>query len=86
MPYGYAIENNQIVIDVQQAAVIRRIFSDYLAGSNMDEIAAALNTEKIPKSKRYPSDKWYRSSVKYILSNGCEIIDQTRKSLIIHRE
>ena len=51
VPYGYRICNRQIVIDEEEAKIVRRIFKDYLAGINMAEIAASLNRMGIPKRK-----------------------------------
>lgn len=42
-PFGYAIEDKQIVIDLPRAKFICEIFSEYLAGQNAREIAEHLN-------------------------------------------
>ncbi len=46
--YGYKSENGKIVIDEDEAAVVRRIFSDYLAGAGSTRIARMLAYEEIP--------------------------------------
>ena len=42
-PYGYRIENGRICIDDSKAEIVRKIFSDYLAGSGIEAIANRLN-------------------------------------------
>ena len=69
VPYGYRICNRQIVIDEEEAKVVRRIFRDYLAGINMAEIAASLNRKGIPKRKNNAEIIWHKASIRYILSN-----------------
>ena len=69
VPYGYRICDRQIVIDEEQAAVVRRIFKDYLAGINMAEIAAALNHAGVQKRKENPTVIWHKASIRYILTN-----------------
>lgn len=54
--YGYQMhptEKNKIVIDLQAAAVVRRIFHLALSGMSCRKIAAALNEEGIPSPAAY---------------------------------
>jgi len=69
MPYGYEIKNKKIAINEDQARIVRLIFSSYLAGTNMNEIARMLNASKIPVKTGNPQQKWSKSSISYILSN-----------------
>lgn len=67
---------NVISIDDEQAAVVRRIFSDYLAGKSLALIPAGLNAEKIPpprSNKRSGSPAWGDSTVRGILHNDVYI-------------
>ena len=64
MPYGYELRDGKIEIDEEQAAVVRRIFADYLAGISMNEIAAYLN-----QANSDASMTWYHTTVSYILTN-----------------
>ena len=55
-PYGYAKDPNEkghLVIDDEAAAVVRRIFSLYLAGKGKQAIARILNEESIPNPTEY---------------------------------
>lgn len=69
MPYGYQICNRQIQINDEQAKIVRYIFSQYLTGKNMVEIADELNALNIPKRTNDPSIKWHKSSIRYMLAN-----------------
>ncbi len=68
-PYGYNIHNHTLEISEKEAHVVQRIFNDYLAGSGMDEIAAALNEEGIVAYARGGERTWRNSTITYILSN-----------------
>lgn len=69
MPYGYVIKDRKIVIDEDQAKVVRLIFSSYLAGMNMSDIAAMLNQAGVPVKTGNPEQKWEKGAVSYILAN-----------------
>ncbi|WP_425493171.1 recombinase family protein [Dyella lutea] len=48
LPYGYrALGDGQREIDEAQAAVVRRIYAEYIDGRSPREIAAALNSERV---------------------------------------
>lgn len=67
MAYGYRIENKKIVIDMEKAEVVRRIFREYLSGLGLLEITKRLNADGIP----FEEDRqtWTVNAVSYILSN-----------------
>ncbi|MBQ3077800.1 MAG: recombinase family protein [Clostridia bacterium] len=67
LPYGYAREGNRIVIDEERAAVVRRIFRDYLSGVSTEALAQQLSAERVPC--RYGDTRWSANAVRYILSN-----------------
>ena len=67
LPYGYVRKNGKIEIDNDRAAVVRRIFSDYLAGRSSHDIAATLTAENVPC--RYGGTNWNAIAVRYILAN-----------------
>ena len=55
-PYGYAKDpdaKGHLIIDEEAAAVVRRIFSLYLAGKGKQVIARTLNEEGIPNPTEY---------------------------------
>lgn len=66
VPYGYRWENGEIIIDPEQAAIVKRIFSELLAGKGTDAIAKNLNTENVPTKK---GGRWTSSSIRGILAN-----------------
>jgi DNA invertase Pin-like site-specific DNA recombinase len=52
LPFGYRVAGTgQRSIDVDQAAVVRRIFADYIAGRSPRTIAADLNRERVPSTR-----------------------------------
>lgn len=62
-PYGFRLADGILVIQQDEAAVIRRIFDAYLTGLTPAEIADRLNgTGNTDRS-------WWESTVKYILRN-----------------
>lgn len=69
MPYGYTIKDKKIVVDEDRAKIVRLIFSSYLAGTNMVEIAKILNDAGVSVKNGDPQQKWSKSSISYILSN-----------------
>lgn len=69
VPFGYVIQGKKFVIDTERAEIVRRIFSSYLMGQSMDEIASQLNSEGIKPLHSSENVKWVHSSISYILSN-----------------
>jgi site-specific DNA recombinase len=64
-PYGYRVEGKQLVIDEDQAAVVREIYRLYLdEGLGVDAIAAELNRREIPAKH---GGKWNVSVVGRLL-------------------
>lgn len=66
VPYGYRWENGEIIVDPEQAVIVKRIFSELLAGEGTDAIAKNLNTENVPTKK---GGLWTSSSIRGILAN-----------------
>lgn len=66
--FGYnKSETGELVIDVEQAEVVRRIFDLYLSGYSIDMIIKelAINSIKSPKGK----DKWSKRTIQKFLTN-----------------
>ena len=63
LPFGYRMVDKKIQIDSAQAEIVREIYTAYLAGENVDEIAERLN--QIHAGNR----RWYNTTIRYILSN-----------------
>jgi len=61
LPYGYRVtERGQRAIDDAQAAVVRRIYAEFLAGASARQIAATLNADDIPSPR---GGKWAVSAI-----------------------
>lgn len=67
-PLGYFLKDGVLVPDPQEVPIVQYIFSSYLAGHSMDEIATFLNDQEA-KYSRKEMTRWYRTSIRYILSN-----------------
>jgi site-specific DNA recombinase len=66
VPYGYRWENGEIIVDPEQAVIVKRIFSELLAGKGTDAIAKSLNAENVPTQK---GGRWTSTSIRGILAN-----------------
>lgn len=66
-PYGYIKKNGKLIIDEEQAQVVRNIFNWYINGAGLEAIADGLNELNIKSSMR--AVKWKAYIVRYILKN-----------------
>lgn len=65
-PFGYRLEKGKLVIQEEEAAIIRMIFRLFLSGVNTLEIAEKLTNMGI---KTLEGESWGASTIKYILQN-----------------
>ena len=66
--YGYNTgPDGELVINADEAAVVRWIFDRYLSGDSLGKIAAGLEKEGIPSPTGKP--KWNREALNKLLSN-----------------
>jgi DNA invertase Pin-like site-specific DNA recombinase len=75
-PYGYKLNTQARTLEIvpEQAKVVRRIFTAYLAGQGRQDITDTLNREGVPKENQIsPYDgkpiQWHPLTVRYILTN-----------------
>jgi site-specific DNA recombinase len=93
-PFGYSIVGEgrkaHLVVDEQEAQIVRKIFNLYIRGYNRNEplslqaVANELNRVGIPIGKRFTrTNSWMYTTVGYILSNsiyaGIRFYGKTRK-------
>jgi len=69
VPFGYVIRDKRIVVNEERAGIVRRIFTSYLAGQSMEEIASQLNRENVPVRLGIEHRRWMHTAISYILSN-----------------
>lgn len=62
----YKNANNELVINEEQAEIVRRIYAMYIDGMGMEAISKQLNSEGIPS---YKNRKWTSTSIRDILKN-----------------
>lgn len=65
-PYGYEWNGEELVINDAEAAVVREIFSAFLAGKGTPSIAAMLNRKGIPTKR---TGHWASPTILNMLSN-----------------
>lgn len=65
-PYGYDYDGNTLIINLEQASVVKKIFNYCLSGKGARSIAMALNREGVISPK---GGKWNDSTVRVILQN-----------------
>jgi len=65
-PYGYRIDDDRRVIVPKEAAVVRRIFDEYLSAGAIRGVAASLNADGIPSPR---GKQWRSSTIRSLLVN-----------------
>ena len=65
-PYGYHREGVELVIDPEEADIVRRIFRESLEGAGSRRIARGLNESGIPSPR---GGEWTQKTVRHILGN-----------------
>ena len=64
--YGYTYGNGELIPVEAEAAIVRRIFGEYLAGASQMAIAKNFATDRIPTKS---GGKWHQGTVRGILAN-----------------
>lgn len=67
IPFGYRMEQAELVCEKTEAETVKRIYSLYLAGHSLKSIAEAMMEQGVQYHKDKPS--WNKSMVKRILDN-----------------
>ena len=67
IPYGYTMKNGKLIIDENEAEVIKRIFDEYRSGTSMYEMAMELIRETIPYCEKRVS--WNKNVIARIIAN-----------------
>ncbi|MDR0851688.1 MAG: recombinase family protein [Clostridiales Family XIII bacterium] len=66
-PLGYNLSAGELIVNEDEAKLVRRVFGLYLSGEGMQAIATAFNNEGV--EKRYGKENWHKDSIRYILTN-----------------
>ena len=80
IPYGYTMENGDIVIEQSEAKIIRYIFETYIAGATLKDIADRLTAEQVVYSEK--KTEWNKARVMRILDNVKYLGDDTFPQII----
>lgn len=79
--YGYDVRpNGELVINRDEAAIVRWIFNCYLNGDSLGKITAGLERQGIPSPTG--KAKWNREALNKLLSNDCDIIGLNQQALV----
>ena len=68
IPYGYVLQDGQIVLQQEQAIIINTIFDYYLSGASLGKVVEMLRKNGVlsPTKKA----QWTRASIDKLLSNS----------------
>lgn len=66
-PYGYRLAGRDLEVIPEEAQVVQWIYDAYLNGKGKDDIAKELNQLGVDRGRN--REKWYPSTVSYILTN-----------------
>lgn len=66
-PFGYQKENGRFIVYEEEAAIVRRIYTEYLQGYGLLTICEHLNQDRIIMGKS--GNIWRKKAVRYILTN-----------------
>lgn len=83
IPYGYTMENGDIVIEQNEAKTIRYIFETYIAGATLKDIADRLTAQQVVYSEK--NTEWNKARVMRILDNAKYLGDETFPQIIDER-
>lgn len=83
IPYGYTMENGDIVIEQNEAKTIRYIFETYIAGATLKDIADRLTAQQVVYSEK--KTEWNKARVMRILDNVKYLGDETFPQIIDER-
>lgn len=79
-PYGYEMQNGLIVICLKEADTVKQIFSQYLNGKNLNNIAERLTEDQ---SEFLPGEySWNKSRIKRMIEDERYIGDDTYPAII----
>ena len=66
-PFGYRMENGEIVIHSLEADVVKNIFRDYLVGMGFSSLTEKLNDQNV---RYYPGKFWNKNMIARILGDA----------------
>ena len=67
VPYGYIKAEGKMIVNFEEAEIVKRIYSDFLNGKGLLRISNDLNAEGIPKNSK--GEPWNKNVVRYVLTN-----------------
>lgn len=80
LPFGYCVENGEIVINEQEANIVKDIFDDYCKGSSLKALVDSLNEHNVMFTAN--KAKWNKGRIHHILMD-CRYIGEKSYPQII---
>ena len=80
IPFGYCMRNGEITTDPKEVYAVATIFSEYLNGSSLLQIAKLMESEEIRYTEE--SDHWNKNMVKRIIENEKYLGNDTYPQII----
>lgn len=68
IPYGYIMENDDLVVCQEKAEIVCIIFDYYLSGASLGKVVDMLFEKKIPSPTG--NERWTRAAIDKLLSNA----------------
>ena len=65
-PYGYDFQDGELVVNCEEAVVVREMFKQYADGHTLRRVVESLNTKNVLTKK---NEKWTVWSVRHVLHN-----------------
>lgn len=65
-PFGYKVENSKLIINEEEARIVRLIFDKYLSGYGLSKIARHLNQKGITTRT---GAKWHKTTIEIVLES-----------------
>lgn len=66
LSFGYSVKDGKLIINEEEAKIVKKVFRDYAKGKSMGVIAKGLNSDRI-QTKR--SGNWHPVTIQSILAN-----------------
>ncbi len=80
LPLGYGVENGEIIINEQEAEIVKSIFSDYCNGSSLKTLVNALNEQKAVF--KVNGTQWNKGRIYHILMDRRYIGEKSYPQII----
>lgn len=71
IPYGYTMRDGIMVVEMEEAEIVKKIFDEYISGMSLKDIADMLSERRVPYTEK--KSEWNKSRVARIIENSIYI-------------